>query len=193
MAGAGRGDRNQHLVAWHGRWAGPSIELREPTHLLSAFVYRTSWGLVLFGAIVIEGWIAEMIAPTYDAELEKTHAYELFIVLIPGLLLLSFNLVPFFKRGMEFQVHPDASVSVRRGDSCSRRRLTSRPDHAAARPGVLPRIRRAAAREGQRRVLPAATGTPGLRHRVGVGEQHQLHRYPEVTYRLSGRLDSCSW
>jgi hypothetical protein len=66
--------------------------------------------------IFVEGWIAEMIAPTYDAELEKTHAYALFILLIPGLLLLFFNLVPFFKRGMEFQVHPDGSVSVRSGD-----------------------------------------------------------------------------
>ena len=37
--------------------------------------------------------------------------------LIPRLLLLWFNLVPFFKRGSEFQVHPDRSVSVRRGDS----------------------------------------------------------------------------
>ena len=128
---------------------GPKYELREPTHLLGAFVSRTSWGLVLFGAILtlggvagsmaaiydvstgrasvgevfkdiaifVEGWIAELIAPTYDAELEKTHAYALFLLLIPGLLLLFFNLVPFFKRGSEFQVHPDGSVSVRRGDS----------------------------------------------------------------------------
>ena len=27
------------------------------------------------------------------------------------------DLVPFFKRGSEFQVHSDGSVSVRRGDS----------------------------------------------------------------------------
>jgi hypothetical protein len=128
---------------------GRKYELREPTHLLGAFVSRTSWGLVLFGAILtlggvagsmaaiydvstgratvgdvfkdiaifIEGWIAEMIAPTYDAELEKTRAYALFLLLIPGLLLLFFNLVPFFKRGTEFQVHPDGSVSVRIRDS----------------------------------------------------------------------------
>jgi hypothetical protein len=31
--------------------------------------------------------------------------------------LLWFNLIPFFNRGSEFQVHPDGSVSVRRGDS----------------------------------------------------------------------------
>lgn len=128
---------------------GPKYELREPTHLLGAFVSRTSWGLVLIGAILtlagvagsmaaiydvstgrasvgdvfkdiaifIEGWTVELIAPTYDAELEKTHAYALFLLLIPGLLLLFFNLVPFFKRGNEFQVHPDGSVSVRRGNS----------------------------------------------------------------------------
>ena len=128
---------------------GPKYELREPSHLLGAFVSRTSWGLVLFGGILavggvagsmaaiydmstgratvgdvirdigvfVEGWIAELIAPTYDAELEKTHGYALFVLLIPGLLLLYFNLRPFFKRGNEFQVRPDGSVSVRRGDS----------------------------------------------------------------------------
>jgi hypothetical protein len=36
---------------------------------------------------------------------------------IPGLPLVWYNLIPFFKRGNEFQVHPDGSVSVRRGDS----------------------------------------------------------------------------
>ena len=66
--------------------------------------------------VFIEGCIAELIAPTYDAELEKTHAYALFLLLIPGLLLVWYNLIPFFKRGNEFQVHPDGSVSVRRGD-----------------------------------------------------------------------------
>jgi hypothetical protein len=44
-------------------------------------------------------WIASLIVPTYDAELEKTHAYALFVLLIPGLLLLFFNLIPFFNRG----------------------------------------------------------------------------------------------
>jgi hypothetical protein len=128
---------------------GPKYELREPSHLLGAFVSRTSWGLVLFGALLtlggvtgsmaaiydvstgratvgdvftdigifIEGWIAEMISPAYDAELEKTHGYALFLLPIPGLLLLFFNLVPFFNRGKQFQVHPDGSVSVRQGDS----------------------------------------------------------------------------
>lgn len=128
---------------------GPKYELKEPTHLLGAFVSRTSWGLVLFGALLtlggvagsmaaiydvttgratvgdvmkdiaifIEGWIATLIVPTYDAELEKTHAYALFVLLVPGFLLLWFNLIPFFYRGNEFQVHPDGSVSVRSGDS----------------------------------------------------------------------------
>lgn len=128
---------------------GPKVELSEPAHLLGAFVSRTSWGLVLFGAILtvggvagagaaiydvatgratigdvfedigifIEGWIAELILRVYDAELENTHAYALFVLLIPGILLLWFNLIPLFNRGSEFQVHPDGSVSVRRGDS----------------------------------------------------------------------------
>jgi hypothetical protein len=127
---------------------GPKYELKEPAHLLGAFVSRTNWGLALFGAILtlggvagsmaiiydvstgratvgdvfkdigifVEGWIANLIVPTYDAELEKTHAYALFVLLIPGLLMLWFNLIPFFNRGSEFQVHPDGSVSVRRGD-----------------------------------------------------------------------------
>ena len=40
-----------------------------------------------------------------------------FVLLVPGLLLLFFNLIPFFNRGKEFQVHPDGSVSVRSGDN----------------------------------------------------------------------------
>jgi hypothetical protein len=127
---------------------GPKIELSEPVHLLGAFVSRTSWGLVLFGAILtvggvagagaaiydvatgratvadvfedigifIEGWIAELILRVYDAELENTHAYALFVLLVPGFLLLWFNLIPLFNRGSEFQVHPDGSVSVRRAE-----------------------------------------------------------------------------
>ena len=86
-----------------------------------AAIYDVSTGRATVGdvmkdiAIFIEGWTVEMFVPTYDAELEKTHAYALFLLVIPGLLLLWFNLIPFFKRGSEFQVHPDGSVSVRRG------------------------------------------------------------------------------
>ncbi len=58
-----------------------------------------------------------MFVATFDAELENTHAYALFLLLIPGLLLLWFNLIPFFNRGSEFEVHPDGSVSVRRNGS----------------------------------------------------------------------------
>lgn len=69
-------------------------------------------------AVFIEGWIAEMVAGvTYDAELEKTHAYALFLLLIPGLLLLWANLIPLLRRGSPFRVEPDGSVMVRRGDS----------------------------------------------------------------------------
>ena len=88
-----------------------------------AAIYDMSTGRATFGevckdiAIFIQGWFAELIAPTYDAELEKTHAYALFLLILPGLLLLLFNLIPLVKKGSEFQVHADGSVSVRRGDS----------------------------------------------------------------------------
>jgi hypothetical protein len=89
----------------------------------AAIVYDLSTGRATVGDVLrdigvfIEGWIVGLIAPVYDAELEKTHAYALFVLIIPGLLLLWFNLIPFFKRGSEFQIHADGSVSVRRGDS----------------------------------------------------------------------------
>lgn len=85
-----------------------------------AAVYDVSTGRVSVGdvfkdiAIFVEGWIVELVAPTYDGELEKTHAYALLLLILPGLLMLWFNLIPFIKRGSEFQVHPDGSVSVRR-------------------------------------------------------------------------------
>jgi hypothetical protein len=40
------------------------------------------------------------------------NACALFALLLPGFLLLWFNLIPLFNRGSEFQVHPDGSVSV---------------------------------------------------------------------------------
>lgn len=88
-----------------------------------AAIYDMSTGRATFGevcsdiAVFIEGWLAELIAPTYDAELEKTHAYALFLLILPGVLLLLFNLIPLVKRGSAFQVHADGSVSVRRNDS----------------------------------------------------------------------------
>jgi hypothetical protein len=44
----------------------PKYELREPTHLLGAFVSRTSWGLVLFGAILTLGGFAGLLAAMYS-------------------------------------------------------------------------------------------------------------------------------
>lgn len=125
---------------------GPKVEIDEPAQARGTFVSRTSWGLVLLGAILtvggvgaigaivydlstgratvrdvlhdmaifVEGWIAEMVTNyAYDAELEKTHAYALFVLIVPGLWLVCANLVPFVRRGREFRVEPDASVSVR--------------------------------------------------------------------------------
>ena len=87
-----------------------------------AIVYDLSTGRASFGDVLrdigvfIEGWFTELfLGGFYDAELEKTHAYALFILLLPGVLLLWYNLIPFFKRGTEFQVERDGSVAVRAG------------------------------------------------------------------------------
>ncbi|MFV8320939.1 hypothetical protein [Mycobacterium sp. 23] len=86
---------------------------------LGAIVYDLSSGRATVRdvlqdmAIFVEGWTAELLTnAAYDAELEKTHAYALFVLIVPGLLLLSANLVPFIRRGREFRVEPDA-ISVR--------------------------------------------------------------------------------
>jgi hypothetical protein len=129
---------------------GPKMKMTKPTHLLGAFVSRTSWALVLFGAILtiggigatgaivydlstgratfgdvmrdiaifLAGFIAEVTSRGgYDAGLENTHAYALFLLLLPGVLLVWLNLIPFFRRGREWRVEPDGSVAVHRGDT----------------------------------------------------------------------------
>ena len=87
-----------------------------------AIVYDMSTGRANVGAVMrdigvfIEGWFTELfLGGFYDAELEKTHAYALFVLLLPGLLLLWYNIIPFLKRGTEFQVERDGSVAVRAG------------------------------------------------------------------------------
>ncbi|SEH77797.1 hypothetical protein SAMN04489835_4019 [Mycolicibacterium rutilum] len=88
-----------------------------------AAVYDLSTGRATVGdvftdiGVFLEGWFVELIAPTYDAELENTRAYALFLLILPGLLLLWYNAIPLFNRGNEFEIHADGSVSVRRGDS----------------------------------------------------------------------------
>ena len=125
---------------------GPKVEIDDASQARGTFVSRTSWGLVLLGAILtvggvgatgaivydvstgratvrdvlqdmaifVEGLFAERITGyAYDAELEKTHAYALFVLIIPGLVLLCLNLIPLLRRGREFRVEPDGSISVR--------------------------------------------------------------------------------
>ncbi|WP_319452303.1 MULTISPECIES: hypothetical protein [unclassified Mycobacterium] len=89
-----------------------------------AAVYDLATGRATFGevahdiAIFIEGWIVEtMTRGGFDGELEKTHAYALFLLLIPGLIMVWINLVPLLKRGAEFRVEADGSVMVRLRDS----------------------------------------------------------------------------
>jgi hypothetical protein len=80
---------------------------------------RATFGEVIHDiAIFIEGWIVETFTRGgVDAELEKTHAYALFLLLIPGLIMVWINLVPLLKRGAEFRVEADGSVMVRQRDS----------------------------------------------------------------------------
>lgn len=74
---------------------------------------RASFGDVLRDiAIFIEGWFAEVIFKFYDAELENTHAYALFLLIIPGLIMVAVNLTPVLKRGKRFRVEPDGSLMV---------------------------------------------------------------------------------
>jgi hypothetical protein len=89
-----------------------------------AAFYDLTTGRATFGevvhdiAIFIEGWIVETFTRGgVDAELEKTHAYALFLLLIPGLIMVWINLVPLLKRGTEFRVEADGSVMVRPRDS----------------------------------------------------------------------------
>lgn len=128
---------------------GPKVALTETSHLSGTFESRTSWALLLIGALLtiggvagagaaiydmatgrasfgdvlrdiavfVEGWIAEIFVPVYDAELENTHAYGLFLLIIPGLILVAANLAPLRKRGKRFRVESDGSVLVRHGDS----------------------------------------------------------------------------
>jgi hypothetical protein len=128
---------------------GPKVSIDEPADVCGAFVSRTNWGVVLFGAALtlggigaigaigydlstgrasvrdvlsdmgtfVAGWTAEVLTGwSHDAHLEDTHACALFILVLPGLLLIWWNLVPFIKRGREFRVEPDTSISVRRPD-----------------------------------------------------------------------------
>jgi hypothetical protein len=88
-----------------------------------AAIYDMATGRASFGdvlrdiAVFIEGWTVELFVPVYDAELEKTHAYALFLLIIPGLLVLAVNMTPLRKRGNAFRVETDGSVQVRLRDS----------------------------------------------------------------------------
>jgi hypothetical protein len=65
--------------------------------------------------VFTRGWIGELVRGSlYDAELEKTRAYILALLLVPGVLLVWLNLIPFVKRGRSWRVELDRSVSIRR-------------------------------------------------------------------------------
>ena len=85
-----------------------------------AIVYDLSSGRADVGDVLtdigvfIEGWFAEIFTKGfYDAELEKTRAYALAILLIPGLLLLWYNLIPLRHRGKRFLVDDFGEVRTK--------------------------------------------------------------------------------
>jgi hypothetical protein len=149
-----------------------------------AIVYDMSTGRADFGDVVrdigvfIEGWIAELITRGgFDAELEKTHAYALFVLLLPGLLLVWYNLIPFFNRGKEFRVEADGSVAVREGAAwpalleyeystvtADGTTITFRPPQAATVGLVLPQQRVFSREYGVR--LPSKTSAEFFRRRL---------------------------
>lgn len=75
-----------------------------------AIVYDMSTGRANVGDVMrdigvfIEGWFTELfLGGFYDAELEKTHAYALFVLLLPGLLLLWYNIIPSSSGALSFR------------------------------------------------------------------------------------------
>jgi hypothetical protein len=155
-------------------------------------------GSIAAVGVFIEGWTVEMIDPTYGAELERTHAYALFLLLIPGLLLLWFNFVAFVNRGSEFQVRPDGSVSVRSGDSweppLEHQFSADGPPTIALRQDRCSRV--TTARDYAARSAPSSSGgcwraegsTSSRRHRAAIASLRA-----GSSGRASGRLDACSW
>lgn len=135
----------------------------------------------------------------------------MFLLPIPGLLLW-FNVIPFFKWGSEFQVHPDGSVSVRRKNSwdplmeyqystvtADGTTIDFTPPSDGPPAVVLPQDRVFSREYGER--MPSKVIAEFFRRLLagrgftieGPGFQKQLSRTPKVTADRSGRLDSCSW
>jgi hypothetical protein len=123
---------------------GPDLRLTQPAHVLGEFRPRTSWALLLVGALLvvggigasglmahdlgtgratvgevledigvfIEGWTVEVLTKgSYDAELEKTRAYALCLLLLPGIPLLVHHLGPLRWR-RRFRVDRQGTVEV---------------------------------------------------------------------------------
>jgi hypothetical protein len=95
---------------------GIASTVRIITHLATGFA-TVKDVLNDIGVFIVE-WIHERLSGgTYDGELEKTQAYILCILIIPGLFMALICLTPFFHRGRNFRVHEDGSFSVRKGDA----------------------------------------------------------------------------
>jgi hypothetical protein len=92
--------------------------------VIAAMVYNLSSGRATIRDVLsdietfVVGWTYEVFTGwSHNAHLERTHAYALFVLVVPGVFVIWWNLVPFVKRGREFRVDPDASISIhgRRG------------------------------------------------------------------------------
>ncbi len=88
-----------------------------------AIVYDLSSGRADVGDVLtdigvfVEGWAVEIFTKGfYDAELERTRGYALAVLLIPGLLLLWYNLIPLLNRGHRFFVDDAGEVRIKAGD-----------------------------------------------------------------------------
>jgi len=144
-----------------------------------------STGRASFGAVVrdigvfIEGWFTELFLGGFlRCRTGEGACYALFILLLPGLLLFWYNLMPFFKRGTEFRIEPDGTVALRAGAAwpalveyeysavtADGTTITFRSPQGGAAALVLPQQRVFSREYGVR--LPAKTNAEFFRRRLG--------------------------
>jgi hypothetical protein len=93
---------------------GVASTVRIITHLATGFAtFRDVLNDI--GVFVVE-WVHERLSGgTHDGELEKTQAYILCVLVIPGLIMVLVCLTPLLHRGRNFRVEADGTLSFRKG------------------------------------------------------------------------------